>query len=1416
MIPQSAIRNPQSGHSNRPCCALTLALAFLALLLPAREALAATNLAVFNFQLKTGQEDWVWLEKFMSDQMATDLVQDRSLSVVARDRMQLIADKMKWAPEFATGNDKVMGGIRSQLSIEYLVTGVCSIKDDQLEITAQIVEVKTRQEVFRKTVSGKTGQVIDLQKQLSADVMSWFTRKPAGEILKTLPMWTRSIPAIRALYEGMHLYDQGRYAEGWVKFRDASREDKNYVEAVYWTGKMYYFMYRYEHARRELERFVYLDCLHPRMGDALMEYAHSFESSGTSPEELLGLYKAFGERFPNANIWVGAMENGTTRDGAMWAEIKSSLLLRGLGRYRESAMSVAPAMKDNTGNCGPWGVLSMLLHNAITGEVLPEDVIIRRTYVGSVISGGGLSINTGVVHFEPDQSRRRYRLSTPVKIAGQGADNPDKEAIFCDDKVGFSLCLLAPSGYIFKSLRFEPVAQGGDATMAVAIQIVGLDKSIAKPQPASIGDSSASGLVLQPVPRSGMLEARIGFHSKDDRSRSVSIEGVDIIATLEKVSSHGTIDVQCMDTYSFRVDVDGAFGRWMPGPVGPLSPGEHTLTFRPSEPNAPYVEWTTKATVVAGQVTRVIGRLPWKPCKAADSVVTALVGDRYDSYDLRVSPSWSSPAVQMDDLTIRMVWSRGGDLWSATSTDGNSFSTPRKLPLPVSSAWDESGPRLLRDESGRFVLTFISDRDGQHRSIAYICWSRDFVNWSEPAMISDRSCRTYDLIMDSAGRLVCAIGTEVLSSRDGFQWNPMSVAIKDSELRITCQVRLLARDGGRIELFAIQENNPSNVKALASGLPLRLLRVESQDGLKWSPAEIVAEYRMHGYYGPCLSAAACENGAAIFIGNRIRNPWAPRARMLIGAPHKWDSSGEVWGFMPGPVSLAFHPQWGYVLASTSGSGRSECPHEDYGPYMMRSPHLPALLAEVGDPTPVVFPARPIQAMHRTSRMGDSNRRTSVTASWNVPSWSPPGKPNASPSGPRPRYPSAKPGEIRYVAVNEKDWWDNPTPGKTAKQFTKAAADAGTVNPNARVTTFRLPGRDIAVALDSANPASLHFDVLRIDTTGNGDFKGAAVVPRSALSHTFGTDDYRTEFKSESVEFTIDGQIVLGKVWARYSDIASPWLWLNLGVVGQTTCQFGKKRREIRIHDTNSNLAIGDAAVADDANGHDRVVVYLDGENKAFSSYGHPISVDGELYDVTLSADAKTVAAKPYSGPVGTLRINHGRWKALLKGKMSQYTLAGGPAPVRVPPGKYTLSECEEYTSADPKEVGYTLYWGFGEREIDIHPGKTTDVAIGSPLVTTLTAEVSGRSVTFLYQYKPIGGGSVSVCPPDRSLTWHVYLRIMDSKKRPVYGTKMEWWPGQCSAKWSLPDALSGTFTATVEHDTGPLITKPATATFTVK
>jgi len=130
---------------------------------------AATNVAVFNFQMKSDTPDWRWLEKGLSDRIATDFVQSRSLSVIARDEMEVMAEKMRWVPEMATSDPARMEELKKQLKIEYLVTGVYSVANGQITITGQIVEVEGRKEVARKEISGKADDVLDLQRRLSAE-----------------------------------------------------------------------------------------------------------------------------------------------------------------------------------------------------------------------------------------------------------------------------------------------------------------------------------------------------------------------------------------------------------------------------------------------------------------------------------------------------------------------------------------------------------------------------------------------------------------------------------------------------------------------------------------------------------------------------------------------------------------------------------------------------------------------------------------------------------------------------------------------------------------------------------------------------------------------------------------------------------------------------------------------------------------------------------------------------------------------------------------------------------------------------------------------------------------------------------------------------------------------------------------------
>ncbi|MHC4715886.1 MAG: hypothetical protein ACYS5V_02875, partial [Planctomycetota bacterium] len=202
---------------------------------------AADHVAVFNFEMQQGPAQWGWLAKGLADRLTIDLFSDPGLCVVDRDAMQRVADRVRWAPEMMRDRRRLRT-VRASLRSDYLISGMYSVREGRLSITAVVIDFSNYAEAARRTVTGPATEALELMRRLSAELMAWLSFGKAEKILKSLPVWTRSIPAARALYEGMDLYDQGRYGEAWLKFRNASRQDPGYVEATYWVGKMYYFM----------------------------------------------------------------------------------------------------------------------------------------------------------------------------------------------------------------------------------------------------------------------------------------------------------------------------------------------------------------------------------------------------------------------------------------------------------------------------------------------------------------------------------------------------------------------------------------------------------------------------------------------------------------------------------------------------------------------------------------------------------------------------------------------------------------------------------------------------------------------------------------------------------------------------------------------------------------------------------------------------------------------------------------------------------------------------------------------------------------------------------------------------------------------------------------------------------------------
>ena len=911
-------------RTKRSMLALSAALVF-GLSLPAMAG--RLNVAVFNFQMKSKTPDWVWLEKGLADQITTDCTRSRRITVLARDQMQLLANQLRWAPELARDPER-MEKIRKHLKIDYLITGIYRVDGEKIEITAQVINVSSRKEAARKVVSGAVADVLRLQKRVSAELLGWFSGVPAEKIVSHLPVWTRSIPATRALYRGLHLYDQGRYAEAWRKFRQAARNDPTYLEAHYWVGRMYYFMDRYEHARRAYEKFVYMDHAHPRVGDAVKEYLHTHEKLNASREDLVELYADLGRRFPKARIY-NEMEIDMAPTNRAWLQVRSAQLLSRMGRGGRAARLASEAMAEIQKELDYYGkegiaytvaMMAAQAHNARTGKVVLPKALLDHFRYGEDLY---------VLQFSRDSNEAVQRLRYPREVFS--ARRKDGRMEYMMTVLWY--CVVAPEGYNFKKLSFYPILRGTEGSVDGHLQL-NMYLGAGSVRPA---EAAKKGLHIKSVPRGGICGMRFRMFPQDQwRDPKLTFHGVRAVAQFEKATVHGTIEVVCPNTKGYSAYVDGRPGRTGDGLIGPVPPGRHVVKFGFSSNHYRPCEKTVN--VEAGKTARVVMKAAWSEKSPLRSWISAAgIGRNYRDDTPCLQMPRDLPTVQADEKAIRLFWSHRGDLWSATSTDGENFSRPSKLPMPISSGWIERDPLCLRDESGRFLLTFRSDREGQHQQRAYLCWSRDAGHWSRPAMVVDRAVDKYHFAQDRRGRFIWADASgkkvTILRSPDGYRWQKLAELPLDDTPH---GVRILQRDDGRYELFVANVHYFTPVRWWGAG-EIIVWRYLSKDGSAWSPREEIKRFGQETYLTIEAVHIAGRTLLACFHKNTV---WLNLFRERKDGT--WARSDDIYGIGSCFTSMAYHPKWGYMIPWTNPPSYWDLMNFS-GPYFMRGKSIESLL-----------------------------------------------------------------------------------------------------------------------------------------------------------------------------------------------------------------------------------------------------------------------------------------------------------------------------------------------------------------------------------------------------------------------------------------------------------------------------------------
>jgi len=1370
--------------------------ALLAACAPAR-GLNEKAVAVFNFQLKKGPDEWVWLEKFLADQLTIDFHRAAGIAVVARDKMQETADRMSWTPELARDAGK-MGHIRQWLRIHTLITGLCEIDRDRLTLTALVVDVASRRELHRVTVAGRLDEVLTVQKRLSAKLLSWFTKLPPEKILPELPVWTRSIPAVKALYEGMDLYDRGHYPAAWLKFRRASREDPAYVEATYWVGKMYYFMNRYEHARRAIERFMYMDRTHPRLGDAVTEYVHTYERQGATTDELVALYRNLAARLPDARAFKRWPHYTKLPHWLAWRI--SEVLLRA-DRHAPAIDALRGISRLDISVTGAFGGARGLANRALLGHHLRTG----RQYEPWMYHLMGAGADRHLA-FGPGRSRREVPLPDKVRIRGAGRRDDDEHGAFAAGHVERTLLCTAPQGHVFRRLTIHLRAEGRDGTLSGRIRAAAGGQHVLTEFRTPLSEA-VEGIVVDKPPPLGTLLVQVRARAGDGRAGEVTVRGFALEALTGPVGEHGMIAVTCDQTPSFRIVVDSRPCRHGPGVVGLLSPGPHEVEVAPLHCDSPFAPWKGAADVRTGQVTPVVARMTLRPDGPWAGWREAALPQAYDRppidtpADLIRGPKL---AMQIDDGAVRLVWCYLADLWYALSTDGRSFSRPRKLDLPVSSAWIEDGPFLYRDETGRFMLMLNSNRDGRHMRRPYLCWSRDMVRFSAPAVMHDTGGA--GVLADQTGRLIFRRSRRLYATRDGTRvtelgrdpWHNYHVPHRSGAAAVR-------RDDGRLEMLVL------NTRAFTAGVDRPKYHttvrrhLAAADGRRWSKAETVAEF-LTGVPLNRVAAVHADGRTRALIHGSAPRTWSYRpgawcraqaAVVVEQSDGSWLKSRPFAGFHNSEVRLGRHRRWGLVLARHTGTRPRSTADPGPAPRVLVGGSLEAMARRHADRS------GPPDLEDLKPRVGDTRDIVRHVVNGNLVSmtvWD--RRPPDPGEGPKPPRHTAPDGVISYAAFaghGHRIGRVRIPPDRLAD-----ARGRGLVHPKAVTGTFHFGPHQLAVAVDARKPDAVRYDVLRIDLTGERDFTDAIEIPRANYTYEPARKKYTYSFCAEEVDLRLGGRRVRVRFRADYA--RSPTergltLWATTR--GRVVCRFGRREDLVGLYDADGDLLFN-------TEGTDRVRA-----GGCEVPLGRPVWFNGGLYVVRTSPDGTRARTEKYAGPTGKIHFPHDTWVIYVTDDHGgRLDLRAGREPITVPAGKYRFLGYRVWVKSRGGKLDSRMQSQAGLTRFEVPEGRTVRPRIGPPADVSLTAKVDGRRVTFRLDRRDAGGHVVGYSRSDQPVYSTVSAYVTDADNRKVGQFTFE--PDRRrTVVWRVPAGVAGRLTATLSPHMIEFGADPAKVGFTV-
>jgi len=855
----------------------------------ARPARAGEVVAVFNFAQRDDDPKHAWLSKGLADLLINQLSDLPELTVVSRDRMQSLVSEYERlvSRPVQVGKPAALRPLGAGLEAKRIVFGTYGVRGTKVVLTAQVTGVENEQVLFESQVEGSYAKVLELERELARRVRAYFLGRPVRQVpLKDVPHWTTTLGAAEHLYAGVNLFDQSEYAQGWLRFRQAARADRAYADAVYWQGRMLYYLLLYDNAHPLLEAFMRRWPGHPRAGDAGLELIDSWRQSIADPQVLHDRLVALHGRVRPEIIVpynVPPYRKKTELRTYLGASIVQALL--GMGRIDEAvdvALKVQEARKHHRRDFDWTDYTEMVRQVAIERYFATDKPVLDGMFPPP--------------HDKCDMVRpeKSFRVVKPNKFCRSVDYYPVGDKLWpCPpEAIGAAGPFVAPTGHEFSRVRMSfkwTHRDGSEPFQVQASARLWADKLF---DPISAGRTDQ-----EPRPVELVLPHRCRFVGIHVMNRALTSDLVDkpTVDTLDEWRAdfefrplppdHSQIRVHLVNLPDAIIKLDGRPVLATDGVIRGVAPGQHTVTAEPVmtwySGRRMNIYGPAEQKVVVPERGAVDCHLAFPLTPEREAAGWQLPRPLPDEYPwARLPPDINQPegaATMVRAVAgplaghLVVVWPYRGDLWlSYSQDDGGTWVPPQHLPTPVNSAHQELEPRLIQDEQGRFCLALISDRNLERALYPYVCTSRDLVRWTAPARVADIVADKLRFFQGQGGRYLLLLPPleEAVREHHGYyafsgkvaEWQPTKAleafdrkyARKEFRMLGSTDARrweVLDTDLGVAKLLEadIVQTTDGVFHALLAHLTEETPESESctlshrtsADGLHWSPLELV-------------------------------------------------------------------------------------------------------------------------------------------------------------------------------------------------------------------------------------------------------------------------------------------------------------------------------------------------------------------------------------------------------------------------------------------------------------------------------------------------------------------------------------------------------------------------------------------------